>query len=167
MYVKSDDVPALRSEVSCADPWLVVPARTRFSMQVETSSLTSTQEHCDADRTWDNVGQKRVVAEHANEQRYQDGPGSVRLWFTHGVVQAIPVPVSVPGEAALTSHPWTNTSVGETLEELSGPLVHTNFPRKRYGPMIGPYEFPYRNSYGPIIGPKFSESFSLDRYWSI
>ena len=31
---------------------------------------------------------------------------------------------------------------GETLEELSGPLVHTNFPRKRYGPMIGPYEFP-------------------------
>ena len=40
------------------------------------------------------------------------------------------------------SHPWTNTSVGETLEELSGPLVHTNFPRKRYGPMIGPYEFP-------------------------
>ena len=36
-------------------------------------------------------------------------------------------------------HPWTNTSVGETFEELSGPLVHTNFPRKRYGPMIGPY----------------------------
>ena len=31
---------------------------------------------------------------------------------------------------------------GETLEELSGPLVHTNFPRRRYGPMIGPYEFP-------------------------
>ena len=31
---------------------------------------------------------------------------------------------------------------GETFEELSGPLVHTNFPRKRYGPMIGPYEFP-------------------------
>ena len=30
-----------------------------------------------------------------------------------------------------------NTS--ETLEELSGPLVHTNFPRKRYGPMLGPY----------------------------
>ena len=34
---------------------------------------------------------------------------------------------------------------GETFEELSGPLVHTNFVRKRYGPMIGPYEFPYRN----------------------
>ena len=32
--------------------------------------------------------------------------------------------------------------LGETFEELSGPLVHTNFPRKRYGPMIGPYEFP-------------------------
>ena len=32
--------------------------------------------------------------------------------------------------------------MGETLEELSGPLVHTNFPRKRYGPMIGPYELP-------------------------
>ena len=31
---------------------------------------------------------------------------------------------------------------GETFEELSGPLVHTNFPTKRYGPMIGPYEFP-------------------------
>ena len=30
----------------------------------------------------------------------------------------------------------------ETFEELSSPLVHTNFPRKRYGPMIGPYEFP-------------------------
>ena len=40
------------------------------------------------------------------------------------------------------SHPWTHTSLGETSEELSGPLVHTNFPRKRYGPMIGPYEFP-------------------------
>ena len=39
-------------------------------------------------------------------------------------------------------HPWTNTSVGETLEELSGPLVHTNLSRKRYGPMIGPYLFP-------------------------
>ena len=55
---------------------------------------------------------------------------------------------------------------GETLEELSGPLVHTNFPRKRNGPMIGPYEFP------PKIGmdqwcSKFSESFSLDRYWFI
>ena len=33
---------------------------------------------------------------------------------------------------------------GETLEELSGPLVHTNFARKRYGPMIGPYEFPLK-----------------------
>ena len=33
------------------------------------------------------------------------------------------------------SHPWTNTSVGETFEELSGPLVHTNFPRNWYGPM--------------------------------
>ena len=31
---------------------------------------------------------------------------------------------------------------GETFEELSGPLVHMNFPSKRYGPMIGPYEFP-------------------------
>ena len=31
---------------------------------------------------------------------------------------------------------------GETLEKLSGPLVHTNFPRKRYGPMIGPYKYP-------------------------
>ena len=30
---------------------------------------------------------------------------------------------------------------GETLEELSGPLVHTSFPWKRYGPRIGPYEF--------------------------
>ena len=29
------------------------------------------------------------------------------------------------------SHPWTNTSVGGgTLEELSGTLVHTNFPGK-------------------------------------
>ena len=31
---------------------------------------------------------------------------------------------------------------GKTLEKLSGPLAHTNFPRKRYGPMIGPYQFP-------------------------
>ena len=30
--------------------------------------------------------------------------------------------------------------LGGTLEELSGPLVHTNFPSKRYGLMIGPYE---------------------------
>ena len=30
----------------------------------------------------------------------------------------------------------------ETFEELSGPLVHTNFPTKTYGPMIGPYELP-------------------------
>ena len=34
---------------------------------------------------------------------------------------------------------------GQTLEALSGPLVHTNFARKSSGPMIGPYEFPYRN----------------------
>ena len=40
------------------------------------------------------------------------------------------------------SHPWTNTSAGETLDELSEPLVHMNFPRKRYGPMIGPCESP-------------------------
>ena len=39
------------------------------------------------------------------------------------------------------SHPWTNTSVGGNCRELSGPLVHTNFPRNSYGPMIGPYEF--------------------------
>ena len=39
------------------------------------------------------------------------------------------------------SHPWTNTSVGETLEELSGPLVHTNFGGNSYGPIIGPYLF--------------------------
>ena len=52
-----------------------------------------------------------------------------------------PIPVLVP-EKAGKSHPWTNASVGETLEELSGPLVHTNFPRKGYGPMIAPYEFP-------------------------
>ena len=32
--------------------------------------------------------------------------------------------------------------------------------------MIGPYEFP-RTSYGPMALVKFSESFSLDRYWSI
>ena len=51
------------------------------------------------------------------------------------------VPWGLPGTSG-KSHPWTNTSVGETLEELSGPLVHTNLPRKRYGPMIGPYEFP-------------------------
>ena len=31
---------------------------------------------------------------------------------------------------------------GPDFEELSGPLVHTNFPRKRNGPMVGPYEFP-------------------------
>ena len=29
--------------------------------------------------------------------------------------------------------------MGETLEELSGPLVDEIFTRKRYGPMIGPY----------------------------
>ena len=33
------------------------------------------------------------------------------------------------------SHPWTNASVGGNFWKLSGPLVHTNFPRKRYGPM--------------------------------
>ena len=37
------------------------------------------------------------------------------------------------------SHPWTNTNVGGTLEEA---LIHTNFPRQRDGPMIGPYEVP-------------------------
>ena len=56
------------------------------------------------------------------------------------------------------SHPWTNTSVGETFEELSGPLVHTNFPRKRYGPMIGPYEFPQEKVWtnGAQSSPKVS-----------
>ena len=39
---------------------------------------------------------------------------------------------------------------GETLEELSGPLVHTNFPKDMDQ---------WRS--------KFFESFSLDRYWSI
>ena len=39
---------------------------------------------------------------------------------------------------------WEEPSMDQcqTLEELSGPLVHTSFPRKRYGPMIGPHEFP-------------------------
>ena len=38
---------------------------------------------------------------------------------------------------------------GETLEELSGPVVHTNFPRKSYGPMIGPYVFPPKRKISP------------------
>ena len=55
------------------------------------------------------------------------------------------VPVSGSGSvpASGKSHPWTNTSVGGgNFRRTSGPLVHTNFPRKRYGPMIAPYEFP-------------------------
>ena len=46
----------------------------------------------------------------------------------------------------------------ETLEELSGPLVHTNFPRKRYGPMIDPYEFPPKFAWtnGAQSSPKVS-----------
>ena len=32
--------------------------------------------------------------------------------------------------------------LGERLEKLSGPLVHANFPRKGYEPMIGPSELP-------------------------
>ena len=55
---------------------------------------------------------------------------------------------------------------GETLEELPGRLVHTDFTRKRYGPMIGPYEFPPEISMDQWRS-KFFESSSLDRYWSI
>ena len=64
------------------------------------------------------------------------------------------------------SHPWTNTSVGG------------NF--RRTFRTIGPYEFPqekvWTNDWSIRISPemcmdqwswKFSESFSLDRYWSI
>ena len=64
------------------------------------------------------------------------------------------------------SHPWTNTSVGG------------NFWRTFR--TIGPYEFPQEkvrtNAWSIWISPeigmdqwpsKFSESFSLDRYWSI
>ena len=54
---------------------------------------------------------------------------------------------------------------GETLEELSGPLVHTNFPRKRYGPIIGPYEFPPKFAW--TNGAQSSLKVSLDRHWSI
>ena len=51
----------------------------------------------------------------------------------------------------------------------SVPLVHTNFPRKRYGPMIGPYEFPQKLVWSTMdqCRSKFSESYSLDRHWSI
>ena len=47
---------------------------------------------------------------------------------------------------------------GETFEELSGPLVHTNFARKRYGPVIGPYEFPPKLEWtnGPESSSKVS-----------
>ena len=64
------------------------------------------------------------------------------------------------------SHPWTNTSAGG------------NF--RRTFRTIGPYEFPqekvWTNDWSIWISPeirmdqwhsKFSESFSLDRYWSI
>ena len=64
------------------------------------------------------------------------------------------------------SHPWTNTSVGG------------NF--RRTFRTIGPYEFPqekvWTNDWSIWISPeirmdqwrsKFSESFSLDRHWSI
>ena len=64
------------------------------------------------------------------------------------------------------SHPWTNTSVGGNFRR--------NFRT------IGPYEFPqpkvWTNDWSIWISPelsmdqwrsKFSESFSLDRYWSI
>ena len=57
------------------------------------------------------------------------------------------------------SHPWTNTSVGG------------NF--RRTFRTIGPYEFPQEKvRISPEISmdqwrSKFSESFSLDRYWSI
>ena len=48
---------------------------------------------------------------------------------------------------------------GETFEELSGPLVHTNFPRKRHGPMIGPYEFPSKLVW--TNGPESSSKVSV------
>ena len=75
---------------------------------------------------------------------------------------------------------YIGKSRGKLLEELSRPLVHMNFPRKRYGPMIGPYEFPqekvWTNDWSIWTSPKIrmdqwrsksSESFSLDRYWFI
>ena len=55
----------------------------------------------------------------------------------------------------------------ETLEELSGPLVRTNFPRKRHAPVIGPYKFSTPEIRMDQWRSKFSESFSLDRHWSI
>ena len=65
------------------------------------------------------------------------------------------------------SHPWTNTSVGGNFRKSFRTIGPYEFPRKRYGPMIGPYEFP-RNSYDQWGSTsKFSESFSLDRHWSI
>ena len=86
------------------------------------------------------------------------------LWLTGGLSQDCPdfqkvyvfkvcVPFSCPrsragcsgkrkahnsGEPSMDQYQCRG-SKGETLDELSGPLVHTNFPRKRYGPMIGPY----------------------------
>ena len=60
----------------------------------------------------------------------------------------------------------TNASVGEIFEELSGPLLHTNFPRKRHGPMIGPCEF-HPKLVWTNGAQKFSESFGLDQHWSI
>ena len=68
------------------------------------------------------------------------------------------------------SHPWTNTVWGEALDELSAPLVHTNFPENKANGAIGPYEFQGRIS-GEIRTdqwpPNLSESSGLHRHGSI
>ena len=40
------------------------------------------------------------------------------------------------------SHPWTNTIIGGNFRRTFRTIRPYEFPRKRYGPMIGPYEFP-------------------------
>ena len=63
--------------------------------------------------------------------------------------------------------PWTNISLGGNFRKNFQDHWSIRIsPGKRYGPMIGPYEF------SPETGmdqwrSKFSESFTLDRYWSI
>ena len=62
--------------------------------------------------------------------RRHSGPGQGRaLRVSNSLGRAIhgPIPVS-----------------GETFDELSGPLVHKNFPCKQRKRRIGPYEFPQK-----------------------
>ena len=128
------------------------------------------------------ISNRLLTSWHTRLRRPPRGPFSYQGVSTRGVRHSPgekhinKIPPKMPGKfrenfvyvsfSSGKSHPWTNTSVGGNFRRTFRTIGPYEFPRQRYGPMIGPYEFPSEIRMDQWRS-KFSESFSLDRYWSI